>query len=205
MTNQYHHDFYRNSTFPVVVYELCEESLTIKPIKIEEYGLATPDCTQESILYYAEGKRCRSSVEHFFLTRNDAEEALERLRMSLTTKPKLEELAYAQATAQYLSELGSADNWFMAYEYLIECVEKGEEPDLTAWQPFEHWEWKDIADRIDDEAQSILSLLKQVLKLAKEGIVYSAINDTLTMDMNQLCMQNMVELGACQEVSNEAE
>ncbi|TOC16545.1 hypothetical protein CGJ94_15880, partial [Vibrio parahaemolyticus] len=69
----------------------------------------------------------------------------------------------------------------------------------------EHWEWKDIADRIDDEAQSILSLLKQVLKLAKEGIVYSAINDTLTMDMNQLCMQSMVELGACQEVSNEAE
>ena len=92
MTNQSHHVFYRNSSFPVVVYELCDESLTIKPVTIEEYGLATPDCTEESILYYAEGKRCRSSVEHFFLTRNDAEEALERLRMSLTTKPKLEEL-----------------------------------------------------------------------------------------------------------------
>lgn len=114
-------------------------------------------------------------------------------------KTKLEKLAYAHATAQYLSEKGEIENWYKAYAHLIKCVEKDEVPEnLIAWQPFETWEWKDIASQIDCEAESLLSSYKQVLELAKQGIVKSAIEATLDSDMNLLHMESMIELGAYQ-------
>lgn len=56
--------------------------------------------------------------------------------MSINTK--VEQIAYGHATALVLSELGQQENWCKAYEYLSECVERGDEPeDLVVWQPFE--------------------------------------------------------------------
>lgn len=73
--------------------------------------------------------------------------------MSINTK--VEQIAYGHATALVLSELGQQENWCKAYEYLSECVERGDEPeDLVVWQPFEHWEWKDILEQIESEVST---------------------------------------------------
>lgn len=34
-----------------------------------------------------------------------------------------------------------------------------EPEDLVVWQPFEHWEWKDILEQIESEAESLLSTI----------------------------------------------
>lgn len=47
--------------------------------------------------------------------------------MSINTK--VEQIAYGHATALVLSELGQQENWCKAYEYLSECVERGDEPE----------------------------------------------------------------------------
>ncbi|MCV8132186.1 hypothetical protein [Escherichia coli] len=74
--------------------------------------------------------------------------------MSINTN--VEQIAYGHATAQVLSELGQQENWYKAYEYLSECVERGDEPeDLVVCQLLEHWEWKDILDQIESEAESL--------------------------------------------------
>ncbi|MDF5425523.1 hypothetical protein P3691_25160, partial [Vibrio parahaemolyticus] len=111
--------------------------------------------------------------------------------MSINTK--VEQIAYGHATALVLSELGQQENWCKAYEYLSECVERGDEPeDLVVWQPFEHWEWKDILEQIESEAESLLSTIKSVLGLAHKGIIQSAIDCSLDSDMTQLDLIGMV-------------
>lgn len=118
--------------------------------------------------------------------------------MSQFKENTIEKLVYAQVTAKYLSGLESENARYEAYEYLTACIEQGKDPDLTAWQPFEHWDWEDIAETIDNEASTTLSLLEHVLNLAKEGIVCLTVNDVFSTDMNQLDMKNMVELGVHQ-------
>lgn len=82
----------------------------------------------------------------------------------MSIKTKVEQIAYGHATAQVLSEMGAQENWYKAYEYLSECVELGDDPeDLVVWQKFEHWEWKDILEQIESEAESLLSTIKLVL------------------------------------------
>lgn len=116
------------------------------------------------------------------------------------TVSKLEELAYGHATAQILSDLGGNENWYSAYQYLTECMENGSEPDgLVVWQPFEYWEWRDIAEQIESEAMSLLSSYKRVLEYAKNGIIEAAIDCTLDSDMNQLDMVHLVESGVHRE------
>lgn len=109
----------------------------------------------------------------------------------------VEQIAYGHATAQVLSELGQQENWYKAYEYLSECVERGDEPeDLVVCQLLEHWEWKDILEQIESEAESLLSTIKLVLGLAHKGIIHSTIDSSLNFDMTQLDLIEMVELGS---------
>ncbi|HBY0479872.1 hypothetical protein ACRN9J_18265 [Shewanella baltica] len=123
----------------------------------------------------------------------------------MSIKTKVEQIAYGHATAQVLSELGQQENWYKTYEYLSECVERGDEPDdLIVWQPFEHWEWKDILEQIESEAESLLSTIKSVLALAHKGIIQSAIDCSLDSDMTQLDLIGMVELGNDIEESERA-
>lgn len=115
--------------------------------------------------------------------------------MSINTN--VEQIAYGHATAQVLSELGQQENWYKAYEYLSECVERGDEPeDLVVCQLLEHWEWKDILEQIESEAESLLSTIKLVLGLAHKGIIHSTIDSSLNFDMTQLDLIEMVELGS---------
>ena len=115
----------------------------------------------------------------------------------MSIKTKVEQIAYGHATAQVLSEMGPQENWYKAYEYLSECVELGDDPeDLVVWQKFEHWEWKDILEQIESEAESLLSTIKLVLGLAHKGIIQSAIDCSLDSDMTQLDLIGMVELGS---------
>lgn len=115
--------------------------------------------------------------------------------MSINTN--VEQIAYGHVTAQVLSELGQQENWYKAYEYLSECVERGDEPeDLVVCQPLEHWEWKDILEQIESEAESLLSTIKLVLGLAHKGIIHSTIDSSLNSDMTQLDLIEMVELGS---------
>lgn len=115
--------------------------------------------------------------------------------MSINTN--VEQIAYGHATAQVLSELGQQENWYKAYEYLSECVERGNEPeDLVVCQLLEHWEWKDILEQIESEAESLLSTIKLVLGLAHKGIIHSTIDSSLNSDMTQLDLIEMVELGS---------
>ncbi|MDA1379350.1 hypothetical protein PCI56_04955 [Plesiomonas shigelloides subsp. oncorhynchi] len=82
-------------------------------------------------------------------------------------------------------------------KYLSECVERGDEPeDLVVCQLLEHWEWKDILDQIESEAESLLSTIKLVLGLAHKGIIHSTIDSSLNSDMTQLDLIEMVELGS---------
>ncbi|CAM3329802.1 hypothetical protein HZS38_04900 [Xenorhabdus nematophila] len=123
----------------------------------------------------------------------------------MSIKTKVEQIAYGHATAQVLSELGQQENWYKAYKYLSECVERGDEPDdLIVWQPFEHWEWKDILEQIESEAESLLSTIKSVFALAHKGIIQSAIDCSLDSDMTQLDLIGMVELGNDIEESESA-
>lgn len=118
---------------------------------------------------------------------------------------KVEQIAYGHATAQVLSDLGQQQNGYKSYEYLSECVERGEEPDdLIVWQPFEHWEWEDILEQIESEADSLLSTIKSVLALAHKGIIQSAMDCSLDSDMTQLDLIGMVELGSEIEESESA-
>lgn len=113
---------------------------------------------------------------------------------------RLEQMAYGFATSQMISTFGDTEGtWYDRYLYLCESVGNDEDPDgWVAWQPFEHWEWKDILDQIESEALAILSNFKDLLDLAKKGIVQSAIDCTLDSDMNLIDMESMVELGAQQ-------
>ena len=116
--------------------------------------------------------------------------------MSQFEKSTIEKLIYAQATAKYLSELEDKNTWYKAYEQLIECIEKGEKPDLVVWQPFEHWDWEDIVESINTEAESIVYLFEQILEFVKKGLISSIKNGTFPEDINQLCLKDMAELGA---------
>lgn len=111
---------------------------------------------------------------------------------------KLEQMAYGHATAQFIScDNGFEGTWFERYQYLSECVSDNKEPEgWVAWQPFETWEWSDIVEQIDSEADSFLSTIKQALEYVKNGIVASAIDCSLDSDMNQLDMVHLVELGS---------
>ncbi len=114
---------------------------------------------------------------------------------------KLEQLAYGHAAAKFLSELGDRSGWYAAYCLLAESVDKNEEPELTAWAPFENDPWSDILDHIDAEAEALLGTIKLAFNLAHKGIVESAIDCTLDSDMNALCLQSMVEKGHSLESS----
>ena len=110
---------------------------------------------------------------------------------------KLEQLAYGHAAAKFLSELGDRSGWYAAYCLLAESVDKNEEPELTAWAPFENDPWSDILA----EAEALLGTIKLAFNLAHKGIVESAIDCTLDSDMNALCLQSMVEKGHSLESS----
>ncbi len=111
---------------------------------------------------------------------------------------KLEKMAYAQATAQFVScDNNFEGTWYERYQYLTECVSENKNPEgWVAWQPFETWDWNDIVEQIDSEANSFLITLKQVLEYAKNGIVASAIDCSLDSDMNLLDMIQLVEIGS---------
>ncbi|MCS4349533.1 hypothetical protein [Klebsiella pneumoniae] len=77
------------------------------------------------------------------------------------------------------------------------CRAGGNRPDgLNEPVTFEHWEWKDILEQIESEAESLLSTIKSVLGLAHKGIIQSAIDCSLDSDMTQLDLIGMVELGS---------
>ena len=116
--------------------------------------------------------------------------------MSQIERNIIEKLVYAQATAKYLSELENESDWYKTYEYLVKCVEEGKKPDLIVWQPFEYWDWENIVENINNEAESMLYLLEQVLEFAKKGLIKFVADNTFPTDINQLCLKDMVELGA---------
>lgn len=113
----------------------------------------------------------------------------------MTHHTKLEQLAYGHAAALVISELGDCSDWYDAYCHLAECVANDEEPELTAWAPFENDLWADILAHIDTEAEALLITIKQAFALAHKGIIESAIDGSLDSDMNALCLQSMVEKG----------
>jgi len=110
---------------------------------------------------------------------------------------KIEQIAYAQATSQVLSDFSGHKNGYCAYAHLSDSVRRGETPDdLVVWQPFEHWEWQDILQQIESEAESLLSTLKTVLSLAHQGIIQPVMDGHLAFDINRLDLQAMVELAS---------
>ncbi|GLQ31470.1 hypothetical protein [Litoribrevibacter albus] len=80
---------------------------------------------------------------------------------------KLEQMAYGHATAQFIScDNGFEGTWFERYQYLSECVSDNKEPEgWVAWQPFETWEWSDIVEQIDSEADSFLWQAPDILDI----------------------------------------
>ena len=111
---------------------------------------------------------------------------------------KLEKMAFGQATALFVScDNNFKGTWYERYQFLAECVFENKSPEgWIAWQPFETWDWNDIVEQIDSEANSFLETLKQALEYAKNGIVASAIDCSLDSDMNQMDMIQLVEIGS---------
>lgn len=66
---------------------------------------------------------------------------------------------------------------------------------LSPWQPLERWSVSDLLNRIDDEADSVLSTLKTTLEYAHAGLIQAAIDDKLSSDANEWHLDMMVEAG----------
>lgn len=110
---------------------------------------------------------------------------------------ELEKRAIGFAAAQTLCFSDESVPFYDNYMLAIDAVAQGEEPDNCAiFSPFEHMEWNAVISHIESESDAILDQFKQVLDLAKAGIIQCAIDGSLDSDMNTLCMQSMTELGA---------
>ncbi|MCG8613785.1 MAG: hypothetical protein MI864_25020 [Pseudomonadales bacterium] len=120
------------------------------------------------------------------------------MQKNLSTVTKLEQMALGQATAQFVScDNNFKGTWYERYQYLAECVSQNKSPDgWIAWQPFETWEWSDIVEQIESEANSFLKTIKQALEYVKKGIVTSVIDCPLDSDINQVDMIQLVEIGS---------
>lgn len=108
----------------------------------------------------------------------------------------LEKKAHALAAAQFLSGEPGLD-WYEVYEHLVECVEQGDELDQAqVWAPFEHMSLDTVLSHVETAADAIYASFKEVLEMAKDGIVAAAFEDELDPNMSALDMEDMVEKGA---------
>jgi len=108
----------------------------------------------------------------------------------------LEKKAVGFAAAQTLCFHNEGIPFYENYMNVVNAVSDGDDPDnCVIFKPYENMEWCDVIAHIDAEADALLIQFKAVLKDAKNGIVQSAIDDTLDSDMNNLCMELMVDKG----------
>lgn len=112
-------------------------------------------------------------------------------------------MAIEKATSMTLIDL-SQEELYPAYLTISECVNNDATDDLdekfsilSCYEGF--LDWNDLLQIIDEEVEKNRNMLLQVLALAKDGIVQAAENDQLDLDMTQLSMTSMVELGATEK------
>lgn len=109
-----------------------------------------------------------------------------------------EQIAYGHATSMAISAAENfSGTWYEHYKHLADSVANEVDPGegWVAWQPFEYWEWKDIVEHIENEAESLLDTIRTILSHVKTGIVRSAIHCTLDEDMNNLDLEFMTNYG----------
>ncbi|OXR48057.1 hypothetical protein PuT2_14765 [Pusillimonas sp. T2] len=99
----------------------------------------------------------------------------------------------------------SNEDAFSAYQSLRNCVDMchaqgrvgcwADVALVLPWQPHEHQLPEDVLDLIEERADTIEQTFRQVLLLAKEGIVQETIAGRLDSDMNTLDMAYLVQIG----------
>lgn len=112
--------------------------------------------------------------------------------------PFLEQFCLSLATSLFVGDdNGFGGTWFDRYQYLADCVEKGVSPDgWSPWKPFENRDWAAVIGEIDNHSELLHHSFKELLNLVHTGIIQSATDDMLNLDMNQIDLEYMLELGA---------
>jgi hypothetical protein len=111
--------------------------------------------------------------------------------------PFLERHCFGLATSMFISgDNGFEGTWFERYQFLAKCVEDEIEPEeWSPWEPFEYWEWQQIVSEIENQADSFLHSFKYLMELTHQGIIQSACDDTLGLDMTLINLERMLEMG----------
>ncbi len=116
--------------------------------------------------------------------------------MSVTT---IRKTALSMAAEHYLCiDVGAFDSGYASYEVLLQAVNAGEihTPEgICPWAPFEDMPLSELYDLLLVHADALEASFKDILQLAKAGIVHSTIQGRLDGDANTLDMSAMVDLG----------
>jgi len=110
----------------------------------------------------------------------------------------LNEIAYGLAAAQAVGFNDDITDYYQGYLLIVDAVGAGLNPPAYIWEPLENWPWDTVLSHIDDEAVSIGQALNGTLELAKAGMVKAAMSGMLDLDLNNLDMRAMVDLGAAE-------
>lgn len=109
----------------------------------------------------------------------------------------IERYCLGLATSMFISgDNGFEGTWFERYQFLAKSVE--DDIDIEDWspsEPFEYWEWEKILCEIESQASFLQRSFEHLMELIHQGIVQSAYDDTLGLNMTLLNLERMLEMG----------
>lgn len=111
------------------------------------------------------------------------------------------------AASQILSNESPLSAYLDLLAYMTHCSDQGragvwaEIDRVLPWQPYETARPEEVLDLIEARADIVENAFRDVLNLAKQGIVEETIAGRLDSDMNTLDMANLAERGALAEAA----
>lgn len=73
--------------------------------------------------------------------------------------------------------------------------DKFDNHDLSPWLPFEGCELKDLFEEVTTEERSLKMYLENFADCIKEGMIIIAINDSLSLDINDIDIDTLATIG----------
>lgn len=108
----------------------------------------------------------------------------------------LESYALTCVLADFFCEEVSISDYADICEYAEGNANAGaNDLEVSVWEPFEDEPLSRLLEMIDDAYTSKHREFKHVLHLAHIGLIQTAIDDKLSLDMHEVCLETMFEVG----------